>query len=111
MILGEVLSKIGKKPLATLLQNKVLGPLGLRNTVESETSEIPAPFLHTFSAERRNYFDVPPTTPFYEEETFWNTQWGTPIGANQVSDDRRHDQDRRSPSAAASSCRRRATTP
>ena len=85
MILGEVLSKIGKKPLATLLQNKVLGPLGLKHTIESETSQIPAPFLHSFSGERRNYFDVPPTTPFYEEETFWNTQWGTPIGANQVT--------------------------
>jgi CubicO group peptidase (beta-lactamase class C family) len=85
MILGEVLSKIGNKPLATLLRNKVLKPLGLKNTIETETSQIPSPFLHSFSAERRNYFEVPPTTPFYEEETFWNTQWGTPIGANQVT--------------------------
>ncbi len=85
MILGEVLSRIGKKPLATLLQDRVLKPLKLRNTIESETSAMPSPFLHSFSAERRGYFDVPDTTPFYEEESFWNTQWGSPMGANQVS--------------------------
>jgi len=85
MILGEVLSKIGKQPLDTLLRKKVLDPLGLEHTVETQTSEIPAPVLHTFSAERREYFGVPSTTPFYEEETFWNTQWGTPIGANETT--------------------------
>jgi CubicO group peptidase (beta-lactamase class C family) len=85
MILGEVLAKIGKQPLDALLQQKVLAPLGLEHTVETETSEIPAPVLHTFSAERRNYFGVPSTTPFYEEETFWNTQWGTPMGANETT--------------------------
>jgi CubicO group peptidase (beta-lactamase class C family) len=85
MILGEVLSKIGKQPLATLLQKKVLGPMGLHHTVESETSSIPAPALNTFSSERRGYFDVPSTTPFYEDETYWNTQWGTPMGANETT--------------------------
>ena len=85
MILGEALSKIGKQPLATLLRKKVLEPLGLRHTVETPTGEIPAPVLHTFSSERRDYFGVPATTPFYEEETFWNTQWGTPDGANQTT--------------------------
>ena len=85
MILGEVLAEIGGQPLETLLREKVLEPLGLEHTVETETSEIPAPVLHTFSAERREYFGVPSTTPFYEEETFWNTQWGTPMGANQTT--------------------------
>jgi CubicO group peptidase (beta-lactamase class C family) len=85
MILGEALSKIGKQPLDTLLRKKVLEPLGLEHTVESETSEIPAPVMHAFSAERRDYFGVPSTTPFYEEETFWNTQWGTPMGANETT--------------------------
>jgi CubicO group peptidase (beta-lactamase class C family) len=85
MILGEVLAKIGGQPLATLLQRKVLGPLGLRNTVESETSAIPPPVLHTFSSERRGYYDIPPATPFYEDETSWNTQWGTPMGANETT--------------------------
>ena len=85
MILGEALSKIGERPLDALLRTKVLEPLGLTHTVETETSEIPAPLLHTFSAERREYFGVPSTTPFYEEETFWNTQWGTPVGANETT--------------------------
>jgi CubicO group peptidase (beta-lactamase class C family) len=85
MILGEVLSRIGKKPLATLLQERVLKPLKLRNTIESPTSAMPSPFLNSFSVERRDYFHVPANLPFYEEETFWNTQWGSPVGANQVS--------------------------
>jgi CubicO group peptidase (beta-lactamase class C family) len=85
MILGEALSKIGKQPLAALLQEKVLEPLGLEHTVETETSDIPPPVLHTFSSERRGYFGVPATTPFYEDETSWNTQWGTPTGANETS--------------------------
>jgi CubicO group peptidase (beta-lactamase class C family) len=85
MILGEVLSRIGKKPLATMLQDRVLKPLHLRNTVESPTSSMPSPFLHSFSAERRKYFAVPAATSFYEEETFWNTQWGSPMGANETS--------------------------
>lgn len=84
MILGEALSKIGKKPLATLLQNKVLNPLGLKHTIQTPTSALPDPFVHSFSSERRNFFAVPESTPFYEEETFWNTQWGTPMGANQA---------------------------
>jgi hypothetical protein len=63
----------------------VLDPLGLDHTIESETSTIPAPVLHTFSAERRDYFGVPADTPFYEDETSFNTQWGTPVGANQTS--------------------------
>jgi CubicO group peptidase (beta-lactamase class C family) len=85
MILGDVLQKIGKQPLATLLQEKVLGPMGLTQTVESETSAIPAPALNTFSSERRPYFGVPDSLPFYEDETSWNTQWGTPMGANETS--------------------------
>ena len=85
MILGEVLSRIEKKPLATLLQERVLKPLKLRSTIESPTSAMPAPFLHSFSVERRDYFHVPANLPFYEEETFWNTQWGAPDGANEVS--------------------------
>lgn len=75
MILGEVLSMIGEKPLDVLLREKVLEPMGLRDTVSTETSAIPSPVLHTFGADRGTY----------EEATFWNTQWGTPIGANQTS--------------------------
>jgi CubicO group peptidase (beta-lactamase class C family) len=86
MILGEILSKIGHAPLDTLLREKVLDPMGLTNTTSTETSDIPSPVLHSFSSERRVAVGIPPGRPFYEEATFWNTQWGTPIGANQTTD-------------------------
>jgi CubicO group peptidase (beta-lactamase class C family) len=85
MILGEILAEIGGKPLDVLLSEKVLGPMGLTQTVQTQTSAIPGPVLHSYSSERREALGIPPTTAFYEEATFWNTQWGTPIGANQTT--------------------------
>ncbi len=85
MILGEILAEIGGKPLDQLLREEVLGPMGLTETLASVTSGVPDPVLHTFSSERRGALGIPPTTAFYEESTFWNTQWGTPIGANQTT--------------------------
>ncbi len=53
MILGQILSMIGKKPLATLLQEKVLGPMGLTGTAPvPRHSYMPNPVLHSFSSER-----------------------------------------------------------
>jgi CubicO group peptidase (beta-lactamase class C family) len=86
MILGEILAKIGHQPLGTLLRQKVLDPMGLANTTSTETSEVPNPILHSFSSERRVAVGIPPGHSFYEEATFWNTQWGTPIGANETTD-------------------------
>lgn len=86
MILGEILSKIGHEPLDTLLREKVLDPMGLTSTTGTQTSEIPSPVLHSFSSERRVALGIPPSGSFYEEATFWNTQWGTPIGANETTD-------------------------
>jgi hypothetical protein len=56
----------------------VLNPIGLANTVGSQTSEIAGPVLHAFSSERRVALGIPPTGSFSEEPTFWNAQWGTP---------------------------------
>ena len=86
MILGEILAKIGHEPLDTLLRDKVLDPMGLSNTTSTETSAIPGPVLHSFSSERRVAVGIPAGRPFYEEATFWNAQWGTPIGANETTD-------------------------
>jgi CubicO group peptidase (beta-lactamase class C family) len=86
MILGEILSKIGHEPLDALLREKVLGPMGLTNTTGTETSDVPGPVLHSFSSERRVALGIPPHRSFYEEATFWNAQWGTPIGANETTD-------------------------
>lgn len=85
MILGEILAKVGGQPLDTLLRERVLEPMGLTNTSGTITSEIPSPVLHTFSSERRAAIGIPPTGSFYEEATFWNTQWGTPMGANETT--------------------------
>ena len=41
--------------------------------------------LHSFSSERRVALGIPPTGSFYEESTFWNSDWGTPVGANQTT--------------------------
>lgn len=84
MILGDILAKIGGKPLEQLLDIEVLKPMGLKNTVGTLSSAIPEPVLHTFSSERRVAFVVP-GQPFYEESTYWNTQWGTPMGANETT--------------------------
>src|SRR5438046_2657760 len=58
MILGEILSKIGGKPLDALLREKVLVPMGLKNTTASQTSEIPSPVLHTYDYERRSALKI-----------------------------------------------------
>ena len=86
MILGEILAKIGHKPLATLLRQKVLKPLHLTNTVASETSSIPSPVLHSYDSERAAFFGIKPVTRLYEESTFWNADWGTPPGATETTD-------------------------
>jgi CubicO group peptidase (beta-lactamase class C family) len=85
MIVGEILSKIGKKPLDTLLREKVLDPMGLKNTVASQTSEISSPVLHAFDSERRAPLKIPSNVSFSEESSFWNAQWGTPMGANETT--------------------------
>jgi CubicO group peptidase (beta-lactamase class C family) len=85
MILGEVLARIGGKPLDVLLREKVFVPMGLKNTTASETSEMPTPILHAFDSERRSALKIPPDVAFTEESTFWNAQWGTPIGANETT--------------------------
>ncbi len=85
MILGKILSMIGKAPLATLLERKVLAPMGLTQTTGDSTSSIPNPVLHSFSSERRVALGIPPNSPFYEESTFWNASWGTPVGASETT--------------------------
>src|SRR4029077_11024550 len=71
MILGEILSKIGKKPLDVLLKEKVFVPMGLKNTTASETPEMPSPILHAFDSERGAALKIPADIPFYEEATFF----------------------------------------
>ena len=53
VLLGLALEKATGEQMPKLLSEKVLRPLGLTNTVNSLTPEIPAPALHAFSSERR----------------------------------------------------------
>ena len=86
VILGEALEKIGGKPLDVLMQEQVLGPMGLRHTVASTTPAIPEPALHAFSAERRGALGIPADMPFYEEASYWNPSWTVAKGIVQTMD-------------------------
>jgi CubicO group peptidase (beta-lactamase class C family) len=86
VILGQALEKITGQPLNVALQEQVLGPMGLQNTVAWSTPEITEPVLHAFSSERRQALDVPAGTRFYEESTYWNPSWTLAKGAIQTSD-------------------------
>src|SRR6202790_1757473 len=68
-----------------LLADNVLGPLGLKNTANSFSPEIPQPVLHAFSSERRQFLKIPSDTPFYEESTYWNPSWTITHGAIQTT--------------------------
>jgi len=75
VLLGLALEKATGQDMPELLQDKVLGPLGLSQTANSDTPEIPSPALHTFSSERR----------IYEETTYWNPSWTITHGAIQTT--------------------------
>jgi CubicO group peptidase (beta-lactamase class C family) len=85
VVLGQILEKVGGGPLATLLRQKVLDPLGLTNTVASQTAAIPSPALHAFSSERRSELALPASTPFYEESTYWNPSWTLAPGSVETT--------------------------
>ncbi|CAA9551296.1 MAG: D-alanyl-D-alanine carboxypeptidase [uncultured Thermomicrobiales bacterium] len=85
VILGQALERIGDAPLGTLLQDNVLGPLGLTGTTSAATAAIPEPVLHAFTSERREFLGVDPAMPFYEESTSWNPSWSLAEGAVQTT--------------------------
>jgi CubicO group peptidase (beta-lactamase class C family) len=86
VLLGKALEKATGKDMPTLLEDRVLRPLGLNNTSNSFTPQIPAPSLHAFTSERRTELGIPGGTPFYEESTYWNPSWTITHGAIQTTD-------------------------
>jgi CubicO group peptidase (beta-lactamase class C family) len=85
VLLGLALEKATGESMPKLLSEKVLRPLGLTNTANSETAEIPSPVLHAFTSERRQFLGIPHNTPFYEESTYWDPSWTITHGAIQTS--------------------------
>jgi CubicO group peptidase (beta-lactamase class C family) len=87
LILGLALEGLTGKKMSDLMQEKVLGPLGLTNTTDPGpgTPAIPEPALHAFTSERRSQLGIPAGTPFYEESTYWNPSWTITRGAIQTS--------------------------
>jgi len=66
-----------------LMQDRVLDPLNLTQTVNNATGQMADPALHTFTSERRGWLDIEPGTRFYEESTYWNPSWTITPGAVQ----------------------------
>src|SRR4029077_18702592 len=85
VLLGLALEKATGHEMSKLLSDKVLRPLGLTNTANSLTPEIPSPVLHAFTSERRDFLKIPAGTPFYEESTFWDPSWTITHGAIQTT--------------------------
>lgn len=85
VLLGLALEKATGHDMPSLLQSKVLAPLGLTATTNSETPAIPDPALHAFSSERRASLKIPAGAPFYEESTYWNPSWTITHGAIQTT--------------------------
>jgi CubicO group peptidase (beta-lactamase class C family) len=85
VILGQALEQITGQPLNVALQEQVLGPMGLRNTVAWSTPEISEPVLHAFTSERRQQLGIPTGTRFYEESTYWNPSWSLAEGSIETT--------------------------
>lgn len=85
VLLGLALEKATGQDMPTLLQRKVLAPLGLTATANSDTPSIPEPALHAFTSERRSFLKVPAGVPFYEDSTYWNPSWTITHGAIQTT--------------------------
>ncbi|MFK0256357.1 serine hydrolase domain-containing protein [Streptomyces sp. NPDC090445] len=75
-LLGAALEKISGMRLDRLIAQRISGPLGLTQTGNQYTPQIPSPVLHAFTSERGTY----------EESTFWNPSWTTAPGAVLVQD-------------------------
>jgi CubicO group peptidase (beta-lactamase class C family) len=85
VILGLVIEKATGQKMSSLLDKRVLGPLGLDDTTDPGTPEIQEPALHAGSSERREFLELPDTTPFFEDSTYWDPSWSITRGAIETS--------------------------
>lgn len=85
VILGRVIELAAGKPLADLMAERILAPLGLRDTYTSDLPHMKAPVLHAYSSERRSYLGIDPDVRFYEDTSTWNPSWTLAPGSVQYS--------------------------
>lgn len=85
VILGQAIEKITGQPLAEVLRDLVLDPLGLVNTQSWDTPFIPSPVLHSHTSERKATLQIPDNVPFFEESTYWDPSWTLAQGAIQTT--------------------------
>ena len=79
------LGRITGQPLNKVLQDKVLGPLGLTNTTDPGSPVIAEPVLHAWDSEQRSVYNIPPSLPFYVDSTYWDTSWSLAKGAIETT--------------------------
>ena len=72
---GQVIEQATGQPLAEVLRERFLDPLGMDETISLDDAAIPQPLLHTFSDERG----------VYEETTGWSPAWGVPEGGAMIT--------------------------
>jgi len=65
LLLGQVLQKVGRKPIEVLQREQIFEPAGLTRTAATRSTAIPPPVLHAYTSERGPY----------EESTYWTTSW------------------------------------
>ena len=86
VLLGLALEKATGEPMPKLLQDKVLRPLGLTNTANSFTPEIPAPGaarVHLRASGSRSR--SPPAHRSTRSPRYWNPSWTITHGAIQTT--------------------------
>jgi CubicO group peptidase (beta-lactamase class C family) len=64
-MLGSILQTVTSQPYANIIQDEILTPLGMRDTVVPADARIAAPVLHAFTSERGTY----------EDSTSWSPSW------------------------------------
>jgi CubicO group peptidase (beta-lactamase class C family) len=74
-ILSQVIAKVTGEPVGRLIEERVLGPLGLDHTQISRFPAFPGPALHAYTGERG----------VYEDATFWSPSWSIGDGTVMAS--------------------------
>lgn len=86
LLLGRALEKATGRSMRDLVQQRVLGPLGMENTDDPGSAWMPDPVLHSYTGERHGPLGVAAGTDVYEDATYWSPSWTITQGAIQYTD-------------------------